>query len=296
MESPKASRRRLAELALTGAAFIWGATFVLVKAALADISVLLFLGLRFSLAAIVSGLLFRRQLRQSLMLRRVLLPGLLTGASVFLGFVFQTLGLRWTLASKSAFLTATAVVLVPWLDAVVYRTTLRLADWLGAWIAFCGVAVMSWQGPVGGIGWGEGLTLLAALCFAWQILLVGHFSAQVGPETLAFLQIVVAAIAALGTCWWLEAPKLRCTVAVVGALLVTAVLATSGAFTVQAWAQQFTTPARTAVILASEPVFAWLVAVLAGERVQASALVGAVLVLTGILVVELGGASRSSVH
>jgi drug/metabolite transporter (DMT)-like permease len=83
---------------------------------------------------------------------------------------------------------------------------------------------------------------------------------------------------------------------VIIALAVTGLLATALAFTVQAWAQQHTTATRTALIYSLEPVVAWLTSFwLMGEILSRRAVMGAVLILCGILIVELKRA-QSTVH
>jgi drug/metabolite transporter (DMT)-like permease len=75
--------------------------------------------------------------------------------------------------------------------------------------------------------------------------------------------------------------------------LVTAVLGTAGAFGIQTWAQQFTTPTRTALIFALEPVVALATAILVGgERLTAAATVGGALILAGIVTVEIKPSRR----
>jgi drug/metabolite transporter (DMT)-like permease len=77
---------------------------------------------------------------------------------------------------------------------------------------------------------------------------------------------------------------------VLWAIFVTGVFCTALAFTVQAWAQQFTPPTHTALIFALEPVFAWITSyVVLKERLGGRAAVGAVLILGGILLSELMG-------
>src|SRR5271168_133130 len=80
---------------------IWGATFVMVKRALADASTLLFLTIRFGLAAFVLALIFRKDFRAA-NLRTSVRGGMLAGFCLFSGYVLQTLGLRYTTASKAA--------------------------------------------------------------------------------------------------------------------------------------------------------------------------------------------------
>jgi drug/metabolite transporter (DMT)-like permease len=74
-----------------------------------------------------------------------------------------------------------------------------------------------------------------------------------------------------------------------GALALTALAATALAFVVQTWAQAHLAPARAAVVMTMEPVFAGVFAVLvAGEVVGPRMLVGAALVLTAMVLTEVG--------
>jgi drug/metabolite transporter (DMT)-like permease len=85
-----------------------------------------------------------------------------------------------------------------------------------------------------------------------------------------------------------DTPRLAWTANVIAAIGVTAVLATALAFLVQTWAQKFTTPTRTALIFALEPVFAFVTSyIVAGEELSARAFAGAGCILAGIVLVEL---------
>src|SRR5215469_6269677 len=108
------SLRLRADLALVLSTAIWGVTFVIVKAALTDASVLVFLALRFALAAAVMAALFWRAVRR--MNRGSWWAGARIGLAMFGGFIFQTVGLRFTTPSKAAFLTGCCVVIVPFLS------------------------------------------------------------------------------------------------------------------------------------------------------------------------------------
>lgn len=147
---------------------------------------------------------------------------------------------------------------------------------------------MTLQGDTLTIGRGDFLTLLCAVAFAAHIIAVGHYSRRITFESLSLMQIVVAAVLGLVTFWWVETPLLYLSPIVVAALVLTGLLATALAFTVQAWAQQHTTPTRTALIYSLEPVIAWLTSFwLLGEVLSRRAILGAMLILCGILVVEL---------
>lgn len=279
------SRRQAADLALVWNTVIWGATFVLVKAALRDISPLLFLALRFTLAALVLIVVFRRKLD---LRPAALFPGVLVGCCLFAGYFLQTTGLRYTSAPKSAFLTGLASVLVPLLGSLVYRMKPQGSELLGLFVATAGMALMTLEGPIGRVNRGDLLTFCCAFAFAAHIVVMGHYTERARFEQLAMVQIVTAAVLSWALMRPMEQPYLVWRPAVFYGILITGVLATALAFAIQAWAQQYTTSTRTALIYLLEPVVAWITSyLLAGEGLSARASVGAALILGGVLLVEL---------
>ena len=277
--------RTRADLVLALIAAIWGSTFVIVKGALEDSSVLLFLALRFTLAAAALALMFRGRVEWG---RATILGGSLAGLFLITGYILQTEGLRFTTASKSGFLTGLYIVLVPLLSAAVYKSVPEWREWLGVGLAVGGMALMTLDGPSLRIGYGDALTLLAAAAVAAPILLHGRISNDGSTTGLTLAQIGTGAI----VCWlaipMLEQPRIQWTPRLIGALLGTGVIATAFVFAAQTWAQRHTTPSRTALLFALEPVFAAITGVLvAGEKFTGRVAVGALLILAGILRVEM---------
>jgi drug/metabolite transporter (DMT)-like permease len=283
----KAPPRYRADLSIIAISFVWGSTFVVVKEALKDASTLAFLALRFSLAALVLGVTFRRAIPK-IRSRQVLLWSVFIGLFLYLGYVLQTVGLRYTTPSKSAFLTGLSIVLVPVFAAVFERKPPGPSEVLGVVVATAGMGLMTLRRESLSIGRGDLLTIGCAAAFAVHILLIGHFSPKLGFQVLTLVQVSTAAVLALGTCWWAEPASVHWTRSLVAAIVVTGLFATALAFSVQAWAQQYTTATRTALIFSMEPVFAWLTSfAVEGEVLSRQAALGAVLILSGILLVEL---------
>ena len=260
MSAPAWHRWR-AELAIATVSFIWGATFVVVKSALADASTLVFLALRFALATVLLLGMFR--------LRRGSLDGffhywrggLLCGFFLFVGYALQTAGLRTTAASKSAFLTGLFVVLVPLLSALVKRRAPLPIEGAGALLAIGGTALLTLD-PAAGfrLSSGDLLTIGCALAFSAHMVSVERFSSARGHQSLALWQVLsVGAFSAAG-CWWIEPPQLNVTPRLIPALAITALLATAVSFALYTWAQTRTTASRASLIFALEPVFASLTA------------------------------------
>jgi drug/metabolite transporter (DMT)-like permease len=147
---------------------------------------------------------------------------------------------------------------------------------------------MTLEGPIGSISRGDLLTFGCAIAFAAHIVATGHFAATVGYEVLSITQIGVAALAALSLVGWAETPRIQWQPLVICAILMTGLLCTALAFTIQAWAQHYTTSTRTALIYALEPVVAWITSFcFAGEGLSGQAAAGAALILSGVILVEM---------
>ena len=281
------SRERAAEALLVWNALIWGATFVVVRSALAGISPLYFLALRFSLATVALLVLFRGVGKSARDWKSVG-AGVLIGSLLFAGYLTQTLGLRLTSAPKSAFITGLCSVLVPVLAAVAYRIRPQVAEVAGLLVATVGMALMTLNGSIGAISRGDLLTLACAFAFAAHIVTLGHYSGTVSFELLSVTQIATSAVWSWSLLWWMEKPRVQWRPSVVCAILVTGLLATALAFTIQAWAQRYTTSTRTALIYMLEPVTAWLTSYfLTGEGLSGRAAAGAGLILGGVVLVEV---------
>ena len=278
-----------AEFALVGVTLVWGATFVLVKEALADVSTVLFLAIRFSLAGLILAVVYRRSLPGTFAHGHSRWKGgVLAGVCLIGGYACQTFGLRLTTPTKSAFLTGMAIVLVPFFGSIVYRVAPRRSEVVGVAMALVGMALMTLSGSDVGTNPGDLLTLAGAMFFSWHILVLAHYAPRDGFERLSVLQIVTAAAIAWTGVWWIEDIHIRWSPTVLAALGITGLLATAAAFTIQAWAQQKTSSTRTALIFALEPVFAAATSfVVLDEVLPWRALAGAVLILAGVLFVEL---------
>jgi drug/metabolite transporter (DMT)-like permease len=283
------NQRSRAELSLIGVTIIWGTTFVVVKGAIEHTSTLAFIAARFSLAAIVLLVLFGRKLRYNPHLRRVTLhAGMLAGTCLVAGYFLQTLGLRYTTPSKSAFITGLTTVIVPVLSAMIYRRSPRIAEVIGVSVATAGMALLTLTPGRLSLSYGDALTLGCAFAFALHILVLGRYSAVSSFELLSLTQIGVTALLALSVCGWAEPFQFTMSPKVIGAVFITGLFSTALAFTVQAWAQRHTTPTRAGLIFAMEPVSASVTAYLvAGELLSMRGAIGAVLILVGVLVVEL---------
>ncbi len=289
------SRSLKAHILLLVVTFVWGTTFVLVKDALADSTPMLMNAVRFVLSALLLAAIFHRELPR--ITRGALWAGFQMGTLLWLGYEFQTTGLKLTSAAKSAFITGLSVVLVPLLLGLFWRRHINRWTLGGVAAAFIGLYLMTvppgaFLAAFGSINRGDLLTMACAVCFALQIIIVGR-----NAQRFPFMQLVVIEVAVAAAWMVLTVPLAERgayyhpTRTVLAATIICALLSTVMGFAVQAWAQQFTPPTHTALIFALEPVFAGLTSyVLLGEVMGWRGGLGAVLILAGVLVSELLGA------
>jgi drug/metabolite transporter (DMT)-like permease len=275
--------RARAEWALLGLTVVWGTTFLVIKEALNGISPMLFIAARFLIASAILFPLYGRRMKRS-----AIPGGVLVGVLLFVAFVLQTEGLALTTPSKSAFLTGLSIPMVPFVNSLVYRTRPQIAEVIGILIASCGMALMTFPAGKFEMTKGDLLSLLCAVVFAVHFVALSHFSKSAGFETAAVMQAGVTAVLALLGSLAFGAVRFEPSAALGAAVLATGLLATALAFTTMAWAQQFTTPVRAALILALEPAVAWFVSwAITGEVLSMRGKIGAGLILAGVLLVEL---------
>ncbi len=283
------SQRARAEWALAAVTMVWGTSFTLVQGAIADAPVLSFLSVRFTMATGVLWAAHRLGGGTVAGIAAAVRPGLAAGLVLALAYLLQTHGLLHTTPSKSAFLTSLCVVLVPFLGSLVHKSVPRPFEALGVAMAMIGMGLMTLPGE--SLEWNPGdlLTLGCAVAFAIHILTVGRFARRTDP--VAF--ILVQAAAAAAVFWFgraISAPDpVRWTGRLLLALGVTSVLCTALAYSVQAWAQRQSSSTRTALIFSLEPVAAAATSyVVAGESLPPRGLLGAILILGGVLLVDAG--------
>lgn len=271
---------RSAHLALAVAALLFGTTFVVVKDAVRDVAPLPFLGVRFAIGTLVLAPFARRAPASPGLAR----AGLWCGAALVAGYVLQTVGLQYTTASVSAFITYLLIVFVPLIGAARLRRRPEPATLVGVALACGGLWLLTGARPSAGRG--ELLTLGCAVAFAVHVVAVAehaprHAALRLNAAQLAVVAVVcaVAGVFAGGYGFTLRAWL---------AAAWTGVSASAAALGLQVWAQARLEPSRAALILTLEPVFAALLGWATGEHLGVTGLAGGGLILAGVLVSELG--------
>ena len=276
----------LAAAALLAMTACWGSTFFLIKDLLERVPTVDFLAVRFLVAGTAMVLVAPRAIARlsSEKRRHALLLGSLYGVAQIL----QTAGLAHTRASVSGFITGLYVVATPVIAAALLRTRITGVTWAAVALATAGLGVLTLDGL--SIGYGEAITLVAAILYACHIVGLGAWSTPADAVGMSILQVLmIAAICLLAALVSGDAGvQLPDRGADWASLVYMALVAGAAAMLAQTWAQAHLPATRSAIIMSMEPVFAAFFAVLlGGESVTGRMVLGGLMVLTAMVVVEL---------
>jgi drug/metabolite transporter (DMT)-like permease len=275
-----------ADLALVSVALAWGASFVVIKGALDLASPHWLLFLRFLVAVVALLVFFPRAARA--MAGPGLRVGMVLGALLWASFALQTVGLVFTTPAKSAFLTATYVLMVPLLHRLLFGAHFTRPVTIGVTLAFAGLTLLARPTDLATLNLGDVLTVGCAVAFALHIVVLGRAAPRMEPAPLALLQMAVICAISLPAALAFESPGLVYPASFWIAVLFLGIACSAFAFAVQTWAQRHTLPSRVALIFSLEAVFAALLSVIVvGERLSPLEWLGGGLVLAGVLLAEL---------
>jgi drug/metabolite transporter (DMT)-like permease len=282
--------RLQANLVLLLAGAIWGMGFIAQSTAMDSIGPFMFIGLRFAVATIVvlPFAIFEARKAEQPLQRSDRKGFIWIGLALFAGMSAQQVGLLTTTVTNSGFLTGLYVVFTPILSVLILRIQPHFIVWPGAALSFTGIYLLS-NGNLSDLQAGDLLTILSALFWAIQVMLIGKFGKQSGrPLTLSVVQFAVCTVLGLGTALIVETVNSQAIMAALPEILFTGVFASGVAFTLQVIGQRYTTAPQAAIFLSSEALFAALFgSLILGDRLSTIGYVGCLLMFTSILLVEV---------
>jgi len=288
------------EIALLFNTLIWGGTFALIKNAFNDISPLLFLGLRFTLAALIFLPFVYSHLKKTN--KKTLIAGSILGFFYFSGFTAQTIGLNLTTATKSGFITGTFVVFIPILQLIIEKRKPKWFNLFSVFLVLIGLIMLSSKGDnvldfIKQLGsdfnFGDLLTLLCAILFAFQVVYVDVFTKKYDYLPMVFVQLLITGLGGFILSFAfsitsLETIRISLNTSVVTAILYTAIFASIIATVIQLKFQKTVSPTKAGIIFSIEPIFAAVFAYfLLNEKISNFGLIGCVLIFTGLIISEV---------
>lgn len=259
---------------------IWGASFVIVKVSVESIPPLTFIAARFVIALAILVVASQRELKENW--RSHLLPSLLLGSFLVVGFAFQVWGLQRTSAANAGFITGLSVVLVGLLDVTVNKRFPAVYTLTGFISALAGLLILSLNLNLT-FAYGDLLILVCAIAFGLHVFFTDKYAKKMNTKVLTMEQITfVAFVTAFGAVFTERLNFAVSTFAVFG-LVYSGVLGTAGAYFLQTWGQKYAHATYSAIVLSLEPVFAAIfAAILLAEPVTIRLVVGGALIVLGM--------------
>lgn len=282
--------QRGADLLLALVSMVWGCSYLLMDAAMAEVPPFELIFLRFGIAFLALAAVFPRRLRQ--MDRRVLLQACATGGLMVALFGFLMYGLHTTPPSQAAFLISLTVVFVPCIDHVWKRQKMPAAMVLCLVACVAGIALMTLDDHLA-LSAGSVMCILGALAYGFQIVLTDRFVAGTDAILLGMVEMGTASVMGLVLTFAFENPVMPTAAPTWLSILGLAILCSSFGFVAQPAAQVHTSPEHTAFLFSLEPVFAALFAFLfVGDVLSGRELLGAVLILASVMFVSMRGSKE----
>jgi len=273
-----------AEIYLLIIAIIWGSTFAIIKNILNLIPPYTFLTYRFLLATLVLMIIFWKRIRG--INKTILRKGSLIGIFLFLGYTFQTVGIKYTSATKAGFITGLSVVLVPFISVFFIKEKVSRNSIIGAFFALIGLWFLNYTNSFS-FNFGDFLVLLCAFSFAMHIISVGLYIKKLDYVLLVIVQLATVSILSLFLAVIFERPALNLSYSfnVWWGIIFMGVFATAFAFYMQNRFQRYSTATKTAIIFSGEPIFSAIFAYfLLGEKVGLIAWIGGLLIIFGMII------------
>lgn len=264
---------------------IWGGGFVASEMALDSMRPFQIMVVRFLLAAVLMGFISIKSLKG--MKKAEIIAGILMGIALFAAFSLQIIGLQYTTPSKNAFLTALNVVIVPFIAFLILKKKIGAKGIVGAVMSVAGVALLSLQGDFT-LGLGDGLSLLCAVGFAFQIFLTGEFVKKYRATVLNFVQMATAFVLSLASLFAFGETNFQVTAKGWMSVLYLAVISTTVCYLLQTTCQRYVDETKAAIILSMESVFGTLFSViLLHEIITMRMVAGCVIILVAVVISNL---------
>ena len=278
-------KRYKGEIILLLTSIMWGGGFIATEFSLGSMTPLQVMTIRFLIATIILCSVFFNQLKQ--ISKSTLKKGTLAGFFLFVGFVFQTVGLKYTTVSNNAFLSAIAVIFVPIIGIFLGRKIDRYGI-IGTILTVIGIAFLTINGSLTSINIGDVLTILGAMFYAIQILLVDMFAKEEDVTVFTIVQITMCFLFSLITMLIRGDLFFNITFNSGGGVIYLAVFSTAIGLFLQVLGQESTTETRAAIIMSTESVFGTIFAIiLLNQALTIKVIIGCIIIFIAIIISEV---------
>jgi drug/metabolite transporter (DMT)-like permease len=278
-----------AEFILLFVTLSWGLSFPTIKIGLNYISPVFFVFIRFTLTLIIFYIIFRKKIYS--LEKKNIFKGIILGIFLYIGFLTQTVGLKFTTASNSAFLTGTNILIVPFAQILIIKKYPKPENIIGIVVAIAGMYFLTGFDKMT-VNIGDILTVICAISFAFQIVMLDYYSRTTDYLSLIYGQFIAMSVFSFFTTLFLEVYVFNELFFIpdyylLFVILFNTIFSTLIALFLSTKYQKYTTPVKASLIYNSEVVFAVIFAyIILNEILSGIQITGALLILTGVFISE----------
>lgn len=278
-------KRKYANMMLLVVTVVWGGGFIATEGALESLSPFYIMMIRFLGAAVLPIIISWKKLRA--LNSNIIFHGVITGIFLFLAFAFQTFGLQYSTPSKNAFLTATNVVLVPYLLWFIMHRKPTKKEIIASILCIIGIALLTLKPGTAMFSLGDMLSLACAVFFALHIIALERYSVHVDAICMTALQMITAGIISTICALCFEQVPTSFPASAIGNVAYLIFVSTLLAYLLQTYAQKFTTANSASLILSMEALFASIFSFfILHEVMSIFMIIGACLIFSSIIYIE----------
>ena len=287
---------------------LWSVTFVIVKESLSSVSPIVFVSLRFAIASLILSPFIIKAFKK--IDKELLVSGLFLSVFFFAGFATQTIGLKYTTATKSGFITGTFILFTPLFQYLIEKKLPKKENIYGIILIITGLLFLSSKVDTffniftelgGGFNIGDFFTLLSAISFALYLVYLDVVTKNYDYMPLVYMQLLFTAVMVMLFAIFLsltgfEEIKLSFNNQLLFALFYTSIFATIITTYLQTRYQKTVTPTKAGIIFSFEPPLAAIFAFfILDERISSFGYIGGAFIFSGLIVTEILGNRNSKV-
>lgn len=278
---------KTAKVLLASVILARSSSYVLQKIGLTDIDVFNLMGIRFLMAFFIMILIFNKKLLHAD--KASVVSGFIVGAVYFIVMSFEVFSLTTCESSTTAFLQNTAIVMVPLFEAILLRKMPKPKTVIGFLMAMTGVALMTLQGSSLYFSIGHLLAIGAAVTYATAIIITDRVSKKADPFVIGMIQLGTMGSLSTIASFVFETPHIPSAPMAWLAIILLALVCSCFGFTLQPVAQKHTDAETAGLYCAFGPLGAGALGwICLGEALNIFAFVGALLIMSSIIIVQKG--------
>lgn len=272
-------------------AIIWGTSFISQKVGMETIKPATFNGIRLLIGSVVllpfilikNASEKKQENFKEYEIKTLIKGGIICGILLCIATTVQTWGMMYTTSGKSGFITAMYMILVPFFGIIIKKKVPRIA-FLSAFIALFGLSLLCGITELKEFNFGDFLTLICAVTFAFHILAIDNYSPKVDGIKLSAMQFFVAGIICFIIMIIFDKPDINLIFSCAFPILYSGIMSCGVAYTLQIIGQKYTDPTSASILMSLESVFALISGVIIlNESISGLELLGCVLMFTAII-------------